>query len=186
MSGPRAHGLTRIVLTAIGLNGVVLGAWLVVQGMMGPRSVPSYGTSGGAPLLGADWSWGAWALVDWLVMLALSSILIATAALRLSGLMGEPDSTNDSADELQPPSSPRRGHAVDRIDEPSYEVTRNHRGSTSAIRRATGCAHATSRSGAVRVAYAGDSRAPLPDRLRTRGPIQHHPASRPSASPRTG
>jgi hypothetical protein len=48
-SGPRTHGLTRIVLTSIGLNGLAEEAWLTVLGMMEPRSMPSYGASDRTP-----------------------------------------------------------------------------------------------------------------------------------------
>ena len=184
MGGPRTDGLIRIVLTTIGLNGLVVGAWLMLQGMLGPRPMPSYGSWDGVPLLRVDWPWSVRATVDWLVMLTLLGALIATAALRLSGLMGRSGSANKPADETLPPSIPRRRCAVDRIDEPSHGLMRNDGGSRSDIGGATGCTRDIPRSHAVRVACTGEDR-PLPDRVHARERIRRRHASRRTVISRT-
>jgi hypothetical protein len=184
MSGPRTHGLMRIVLTTIGLNGLVVVAWLMLQGMMGPRSMPSYGAWDGAPLVRLDWPWSVRATVDWLVMLTLLGALIATAALRLFGLMGRSGSANNPADEALPASIPHRRCAVDRIDEPGHGLMRNDDGPRSVIGGAAGCARDISRSQAVRVACAGENR-PLPDRVHARERVQRRQASRRTVISRT-
>ncbi|MCC6176348.1 MAG: hypothetical protein IT305_13665 [Chloroflexi bacterium] len=55
MSDTTSHSMLRVILTIVGLNGLVLISWLSLTAAMGIRTIRSLGPPSGA-IAGADWS----------------------------------------------------------------------------------------------------------------------------------
>jgi hypothetical protein len=85
MRGARTHGVLRIILTTIGLNGLVVLVWLLMQNALVPSSAMSSGSSAGPPQLRADWIEAAGAWFDVLSLAAIFGILLGIAAWRIWG-----------------------------------------------------------------------------------------------------
>lgn len=88
MEGARTHGALRIILTIVGLNGLVMVAWMILQDIVGPAGPLGAGSPESLSRLPADWpeSPGMW--FDWLVILAVFGAFLVIAAWRIWGPIG--------------------------------------------------------------------------------------------------
>lgn len=105
------HGAMRIILTIVGLNGLVMAAWILLQDIVGPAGPLSAGSPESPARPRGDWpgSPGIW--LDWLVMLALFGAVLVIAAWRIWGPIGTSAPSGDFLED-----------ADGRIDESTTEV----------------------------------------------------------------
>ena len=96
MQGAKTHGTLRIILTIVGLNGLVVAVWLFLQDGIRPVGRLSTGLPEGLPRLRADWPGIAGMWFDWLVMLAIFGALAVIAAWRIRGPVGMSAPSGDS------------------------------------------------------------------------------------------
>jgi hypothetical protein len=178
MCEPKTHGPIRIGLTIIGLNGLVMGVWLVMNGTLDSRALQSYVRSAEAVVLGVNWPWSVQAMVEWLALFVLSGVLFATAALRVAGLTARSDSASDHDHVPRPPGIPGSGYTagqrtVGHRDEPGYTLMAVQEGSALVVCGGTDGAQDSPRARVVRVVCASVGRSPRAERAQTRQQIQH-------------
>lgn len=103
MQRASSHSTLRMILTIVGLNGLVIVAWMILQDIVGPADPLISGSAESPARPRADWpgSPGMW--LDWLVMLAIFGALLVIAAWRIWGPMG---TSAPSGDSLEGASNP--------------------------------------------------------------------------------
>jgi hypothetical protein len=92
MSETKRHGIVRIILTIVGLNGLVVAAWLALLYAIGTNAMRPRTGSLSLPRFDVDWPGSMGIAFSWMVMLALLGILLAIAAWRVHGRSQAPSS----------------------------------------------------------------------------------------------
>ncbi len=116
MQRASTHSAVRMILAIVGLNGVVIVAWMILQDIVGSAGSLSAGSPESPARLRADLPGAAGMWLDWLAMLAIVGALLVIAAWRIrgpietsasSGNRPEDASTPDDDVGLQPAGSMR-------------------------------------------------------------------------------
>ena len=104
MQRASSHSTLRMILTIVGLNGLVMVTWMILPDIVGPSGPLSAGTPESPVRPRADWpvSPGIW--LDWLVMLAIFGALLVIAAWRIWGPMGTSAPSGDSVEDASIPN----------------------------------------------------------------------------------
>jgi len=103
MQGASTHGALRIILTIVGLNGLVVVVWLLLRDIVGPAGSLRAGSPESPPRLRADWPGSAGMWFDWLVMLAIFGAFLVIAARRIWGPVGTSAPSSDSLEDASIP-----------------------------------------------------------------------------------
>jgi hypothetical protein len=103
MQRASTHSALRVTLTIVGLNGLVMVAWMILQDIVGPAGPLISGSPEGParPRADSPGSPGLW--LDWLVMLAIFGTLLVIAAWRVWGPIGTSAPSGDSLEDASIP-----------------------------------------------------------------------------------
>jgi len=93
------HSALRMILTIVGLNGLVMVTWMILQDIVGPAGPLSAGSPESPARPRADWPGSPGMLLDWLVMLAIFGALLVIAAWRIWGPIGTSAPSGDSLED---------------------------------------------------------------------------------------
>ena len=103
MQRASTHSALRMILTIVGLNGLVIVAWMILQDIVGPAGRLSAGSTESPARLRADWPGSAGMWLDWLVMLTIFGALLVIAAWRIWGTVGKSAPSGESLEDASIP-----------------------------------------------------------------------------------
>ena len=103
MQRASTHSALRMILTIVGLNGLVIVAWMILQDIVGPAGPLSAESPESPARLRADWPVSAGMWLDWLVMLAIFGALLVIAAWRIWGPVGTSAPSGESLEDASIP-----------------------------------------------------------------------------------
>ena len=93
------HSALRMILTIVGLNGLVMVAWIILHDIVGPAGPLNAGSPERPAQLRAVWTGSPGMWLDWLVMLAIFGTLLVIAAWRVLGPIGTSAPSGDSLED---------------------------------------------------------------------------------------